>query len=467
VAALAGLGLGDEGKGSFVDAWVYRQSESSLVVRYNGGPQAAHHVVLPDGRSHCFAQLGAGMLRDGTRTLLSPFMLVEPLALLREARQLEALGVAWPLGRTVVSRRSVVVTPFHRLLGRLRELSRGGARHGSCGLGVGQAWLDSQNPSLPSLRVEDLLDHGRLLQKLRFLQLVKVDQAEQLLDGLPSTTQRVAHTALCEELKSRELIPHLADGYGRLLASGVTIDDDTVLRAALSDGQPVILEGAQGALLDAVHGFFPFVTPSRTSFVQAVTLLDGQRPERLGIVRAYATRHGPGPLVSEEAQLTAQLVEAHNVPNPWQGPMRVGWFDAVAGRYALALVGGIDGLVVSCLDRLQGLGPLRLCREYRYLGPPVPDLHEFFVGDDDGVLRDLRLVERPSLLRQQRLTELLAHCQPLYVELPPLGEVRRSDGTLTAQAEGYLDALRDALRLSSGELRCVSLGPTAGDKLWQ
>jgi len=467
VAALAGLGLGDEGKGSFVDAWVRRQRQSSLVVRYNGGPQAAHHVVLPDGRGHCFAQLGAGMLRDGTRTLLSPFMLVEPLSLLREASQLEALGVAGPLGRTVVSRRSVVVTPFHRLLGRLRELSRGGARHGSCGLGVGQAWLDSHNPSLPSLRVADLLDHSRLPQQLRFLQLVKVDQAEQLLDGLPSAMEAGAHRALYEDLKSRELIGHLADGYGRFLSSGVTIDDGTVLRAARSGGQPVILEGAQGALLDAVHGFFPFVTPSRTSFVQAEALLDGERPERLGILRAYATRHGPGPLVSEDAQLTAQLAEAHNIPNPWQGPMRVGWFDAVAARYALALVGGIDGLVVSCLDRLQGLGPLRLCRAYRYVGPAVPDFHEFFVGTGDGVLRDLRLDERPSLLRQQRLTELLAHCQPLYEELPPLDEVRRSDGTLTAQAVAYLDALRDALGLSSVELRCVSVGPTAGDKLWR
>ena len=131
-------------------------------MRYNGGPQAAHHVVLADGRSHCFAQLGAGMLQPGTRTLLSPFMLVEPLALLREADRLTRLGVVEPLSRTTLSARSVVVTPFHKLLGRLRELSRGAERHGSCGLGVGQAFLDSQNPSLPSLRVEDLLDRARM-----------------------------------------------------------------------------------------------------------------------------------------------------------------------------------------------------------------------------------------------------------------------------------------------------------------
>lgn len=468
IAVVAGLGLGDEGKGSFVDAWVRRQSRPGWVVRYNGGPQAAHHVVLADGRSHCFAQLGAGMLQPRTRTLLSPFMLVEPLALLREADRLTRLGVVEPLSRTTLSARSVVVTPFHKLLGRLRELSRGAERHGSCGLGVGQAFLDSQNPSLPSLRVEDLLDRERLLQRLRFVQLVKVDQAEQVIDHWPMGSADAEPRALLAELQRRDWLGQLCEGYSQLVRSGITVDDGSQLRAVLADEeQPLVFEGAQGVLLDAVHGFFPFVTPSRTSFGNAQTLLSGRAATRVGILRAYATRHGPGPLVSEAPALTTRLDEPHNVPNPWQGPMRVGWFDAVAARYALAVVGGVDSLALTCLDRLAGLGRLRLCEMYQFVGPGTPDLKEFFVCDDSGRLTDIRVAVEPSLDRQRRLTALLGQCQPVYRELAPIPQLARRDGTLTVEAEAYVEVLMTALRLAPEQLGCVSIGATAADKLWR
>jgi len=468
IAVVAGLGLGDEGKGSFVDAWVRRNARPTLVVRYNGGPQAAHHVVLADGRSHCFAQLGSGMLVPNTATLLSSFMLIEPLALLREVGHLAALGVSQPLARTIVSRRSVLVTPFHKLVGRLRELSRGSARHGSCGLGVGQAWLDSQNPSLPSLRIEDLLDPVQLRQKLRFLQLVKLDQAEQIVDGLRLPPEQTESRLILDELGQHDWPTRLAIGYARFLESGITLDDGSQLQRALDDPQqPVIFEGAQGTLLDAVHGFFPFVTPSRTSFANALSLLNGRPAQRLGVLRAYATRHGPGPLVSEEHSLTVRLDEQHNVTNPWQGPMRVGWFDAVAARYALRIAGGIDRLALTCLDRLQGLGPLQLCHAYRYVDEAPTDLVEYFVVASDGSLIDMKLAEQPSLHRQARLSELLTRCQPVLRPLPAIESVRGDDGTPTTQAEDYLTNLLCELRLQPEQLGCISMGTTATDKVWR
>src|SRR5688500_5963008 len=130
------LGLGDEGKGATVDALVRRHA-LELVVRHNGGPPAAHHVVRADGAVPCFAQFGAGTLVPGGRTRLSRFMLVEPLALAREAAALERLGIAAPLRRVTIDVACAIVTPFHRLYGRMQELSRGTGRHGSCGLGVG------------------------------------------------------------------------------------------------------------------------------------------------------------------------------------------------------------------------------------------------------------------------------------------------------------------------------------------
>ncbi len=466
-AIIGGLGLGDEGKGSIVDAWVCEQQRPSLIIRYNGGPQAAHHVVLSDGRWHCFAQLGSGMLRPQTETLLSPYMLVEPMALLNEAAHLEALGVHSPLLRTSISVRCVVVTPFHKLLGRLREILRGHTRHGSCGLGVGQAWLDSQNKSLPALRLQDLQNPDTLASKLRFLQLVKVDQAEQVLDSVPHSDDRQKAERLLVEMRLRDWPQRLCEHYARFAKSGVQLASDEKLERLLAERQLCrIFEGAQGVLLDAEHGFFPFVTPSRTSMVNADQLLAGQLATKIGILRAYATRHGPGPLVSENAPLSEQLVEPHNTTNPWQGPMRVGWFDAVATRYALQIVGRKTRIALTCLDRLVGLPTLRICDRYLYTGPQAPDLHEYFVFDHSGAIRDLRRAEQPTISRQQRLTDLLSTCQPIERDLTPIPRLRRDDGTLSAEAMAFVDELLAAIALDRSALVCISVGPTAQDKQW-
>jgi adenylosuccinate synthase len=407
------------------------------------------------------------MFRPDASTLLSQFMLVEPLLLLKEALQLSSLGVPAPLARVIISRRCVVVTPFHRLLGRLRELVRGSARHGSCGLGVGQAWLDSQNPSIPSLRIHDLTDPATLASKLRFLQLVKVDQAEQLLDGMSQPISPECR-AILAELQQRSTVAQLCEGYDHFRTSGVRFDDGSELSRLLSDDdQPILFEGAQGALLDATFGFFPFVTPSCTRFDNALALLSGRPAQTVGILRAYATRHGPGPLVSEDPRLSDALVEAHNRQNPWQGPMRVGFFDAVATRYALAFVGGIDRLAISCLDRLTGYGTIKLCRAYRYQGPATTDLDELFVRSSDGAIVDIRVPPQPTLTGQARLGECLALCQPIYDELPAISTMHSDDGQLSPGAQAYVTSILDALRVPDDRLGYISTGPTASDKLWR
>src|SRR5690349_18733653 len=121
---VVGLGLGDEGKGTMIDALARRGSRPATVVRFNGGPQAAHHVVLPDGRFHCFSQFGSATLAGG-HTHLSRFVAIEPLSMRREAEVLATLGVSSPLSRITLDAHSVVVTPFHKLVNRLQETARG------------------------------------------------------------------------------------------------------------------------------------------------------------------------------------------------------------------------------------------------------------------------------------------------------------------------------------------------------
>jgi adenylosuccinate synthase len=388
-----GLAFGDEGKGTIVDALV-RQGGATCVVRWNGGPQAAHNVVLSDGRAHCFAQHGAGTLA-GARTHLGPRMLVDPLGLEEEGQALAKLGVTAPLGRVTVDRRCVLVTPMHRSVNRIQELVRGAGRHGSCGKGVGQAYLDSLNPNVPTLRAGDVEDEPGLRRTLRFLQLVKVDLAEQLTAAAPELAPHV------ERLKRTDLVDDLVAAYREILGA-VTLDDGTALARTL-DEERCVLEGAQGVLLDAEQGFFPHVTPSRTTGLWADELAPGAR--KLGVLRAYGVRHGPGPFPSEEPTLA--LPETHNLPNAWQGPMRVGWLDLAAARLALKMV-PVDALALTCLDRLAGLPQVKVCTRWEGLEPAPPS----------------------TRAEQEHLTQMVAGAVPVFETVTEGELIPRIEGSL-------------------------------------
>ncbi|HET8846443.1 MAG TPA: adenylosuccinate synthetase, partial [Ktedonobacteraceae bacterium] len=151
------LGFGDAGKGTITD-FLARRFSAHTVVRYNGGPQAAHNVVCPDGRHHTFSQFSSGMFLPGTRTLLSRFMLINPLNMLKESRHLNAYGISDALQRVQIDRRALVITPFQRAMNRLREIARADSRHGSCGEGVGECMADSLQYGREMLFTGDLAD---------------------------------------------------------------------------------------------------------------------------------------------------------------------------------------------------------------------------------------------------------------------------------------------------------------------
>jgi adenylosuccinate synthase len=345
--AVVDLGYGDAGKGTVVD-FLCADGGKRAVLRFNGGAQAAHNVITEDGRHHTFAQFGSGTLR-GVPTHLTRFMVVDPLALAGEAA---ALGN--PFHLLTVDADALLATPWHRAANRRRETERGSARHGSCGMGVGETMAYAlEHPDAP--RAGDVLSPTRLRRRLAAVEAFHGGGDVPLDDVVD------AFTAFGETV--------------RIVGSSYT---DQLLREG-----PCVFEGAQGVLLDEWRGWHPYTTWSTTTFGNALELCPSVR--RLGVVRTYTTRHGAGPFVTEDPAL--DLPEAHNGRDPWQGAFRAGHFDAVAHRYAVEVAGGVDDLAITHLDVPDRVPGLRICTSYDVDG-------EIWERIDPGPFRDLDHQER-------------------------------------------------------------------------
>lgn len=392
------LGFGDSGKGTIVD-WLTRETQAHTVIRYNGGPQAAHRVVTPDlqHREHIFSQFGSGTFA-GAETYLSRFMLIDPLAMATEERHLCATGVEDTFLRTAIDEGALVITPFQRAINRLSEIARGAARHGSCGMGIGETMVDALAHGSRTLRAIDLKTPRRLREKLRFAQEVNRAKLARLRPALPDTPEVLDEIAWLEDAGAIEwLVGMYCD-----LSPQLRIVGEEHLAALLQRPGAVIFEGAQGVLLDEWRGFHPHTTWSTTTLANADQLLADARFSgsvcRIGITRAYATRHGAGPFVTEDACLTTTLTDPCNQHHPWQGSFRVGWLDLVMLRYACEIVGSLDMLAVTCLDRLAEMPSLQICRRYRC---------------NDMLIERIVSAPAPSLEYQENITRTLGRCCPV------------------------------------------------------
>jgi len=422
---VVGLGFGDEGKGTIVD-WLVRRNHVGAVVRYCGGPQATHHVVLPDGRWHGFSQLGAGTFVPGVRTHLGREVLVDPVSLLREDEVLREKGVHDALARLTIDPRAALVLPYHKLIGKLAEIARGGDRHGSVGMGVGEAARDRERGL--AVRLEDARDAVALERTLGERIGERLALAETMA-GTPEANERLAYFRReLDPARLTRILNGFVTGYRSLLAP-----DEERLPAL----RPLVFEGAQGVLLDPTLGFAPYVTKTAVG-------ADPGGARRIGVVRAYAHRHGPGPLPTEDPSW--ELPEAHNVWNRWQGAFRVGPLDLVLLGYAAA-VARVDGIALTCVDRVEALGPLRVVEAYELAGPAEDWFDRVFRWSAHGA--GVRIDALLPGASHPELTRVLAACRP--------AAVRRLGGreeliALVAQTTG-------------APVEIVSVGPTHRHKI--
>lgn len=422
---VVGLGYGDEGKGTTIE-WLTRRHKAHTVVRFNGGGQAGHNIVRPDGKHHKFAQFGSGTF-EGARTIMSRHTLVNPITALVEARFLAEKGVPDPLRLLTVEDEALITTPFHVSMGRMREMFRAltaGGRHGSCGMGIGETVEDSLvcDPAMV-IRAGDLRDPDRLRVMLRWLQERKLAQLEDIgYIDCPTPQMDVE----LDILRDPSVVDTIMDHFHNFMRQ-VPIVGRGRLTRILCDPGVVLFEGAQGVLLDQDYGFHPHTTWSNCTFHNALDLIGDADIDvtRLGLVRSIQTKHGAGPFVTEDPSML-DLVEGidHNKLDDWQGAFRVGALDLVATRYAVEACGGIDGLVVTWADVCPG----KVCTAYE---------------TPDGDVFD-RLILPHTIEAQAETTKLLGSVTPRY-------DVTRNVPAAAAEALGVPLAL-------------VSAGPTVHDK---
>jgi adenylosuccinate synthase len=413
------LFFGDCGKGSVVDYYARQLAESRgvlpLVVRHSGGAQAAHAVITPEGERHVFQQLGSGSF-IGCATHLSRHMLVNPLTLFWES---ERFGRG-ALSRLTVNEAALITTPWHMAANRIAERRRGAGAHGSCGLGIGETMAHALAYPAEAIRAADMAHPARLREKCRAVRARLKARAE---GAEPSPD-----TALFDDDEELDAFVMVCGG----LLDSARLVGDSFLRAHLSDPRAsTVFEGAQGTLLDEWWGFHPHTTWSTVTAHNALRLLRGTGAHILsvGVLRGYATRHGAGPLPTEDPALTDSLPDDTNPDNPWQGRLRAGWPDLTLLRYALSVAGRIDALAVTCLDRMAAIDDWRVAVGYKGGFMPLPR-------------------HKTDLHYREAVTRRLFAARPLY---------RRAEKTPESHARFLAGALGRPLALTSW-------GPTAADK---
>ena len=416
VVAVIGAQWGDEGKGHIVDLLAAR---ARLVIRYGGGNNAGHTVVNERGTFKLHI-VPSGIFDPSTVNLIGSGMVVDPAVLLKELEELERQGIS--TAKLFISERAHVIMPYHVLQDQYEETLRGDSKIGTTGRGIGPAYADKM--ARTGIRMADLLHEETLLSRLRQV----LDIKNKLLAGVYGAPALSLHETYLRYLD-----------YGRKLADHVT-DMHPIVQHALDKDLPILLEGAQGALLDVDYGTYPFVTsspPGAAGACQGAGIGPTALSTVAGVYKAYATRVGEGPFPTEVSGAEADMLR--QIGTPWAevgtttGRLRrVGWFDAVLARYA-ARINGVDTMIVTKLDVLDQMPTIKICTGYR--------------------LHDTVLDFPPTNIAT------LARVEPIYEEMSgwqqPTTGARRFD-QLPAEAQNYVARLCE---LTGARIGMVSVGP--------
>ncbi len=418
---IVGAQWGDEGKGKIVD---YLTEKTDVVIRAQGGNNAGH-TVINDGKKYVLHLIPSGILWPGKSCIIGNGVVLDLFSLIEEINTLRSQGILVTPENLAISEGAHLVMPYHRGLDSSKESSRGNGKIGTTGRGIGPAYADKIERT--GLRVADLDDPEAFAEKLA----LKVEEANLTLEatGAPKIDLEVLGREILEAAET--LRPHFANTVA-------------LAHQYIADGKRLLFEGAQGTYLDIDHGTYPFVTSSNTTSGGACTG-SGVPPKHVGqvvgVAKAYTTRVGEGPFVTENQELSDHF---HGMGREFGATTgrarRCGWFDAVLVRYA-GMVNGIDQLAVTNLDGLDTLPVIRLCVAYELNG---------------------KRIEFPPAT-----SRLFDACTPVYEEiegwLSDTTEIRDYDA-LPEKARAYLDRITATTALP---VRIVGVGPDRSQTIFR
>ncbi len=417
--AVIGGQWGDEGKGKVID---YLAGDVDGVVRYAGGNNAGHTVVNDKGTFQLHL-VPSGICWPNVYGIIGNGVVIDPDVLVNELTEIAARGI--DTSKFYISERAHVIMPYHVVLDHLEEQARGDAAIGTTGRGIGPAYMDKTGRM--GIRVGDLLDWDALAPVVEQNLKHKNALITKIYGGEPLVLDDVL--AKCR-IWAEQLAPYVKP-------------TEQLVQDLLSQGKRVLLEGAQGTLLDIDHGSYPYVTSSSPSIGGACTGL-GLNPQAikgvLGVFKAYSTRVGGGPMPSEihgaEAEEIREKAQEFGVTTG--RARRIGWFDGVAGKYS-QLVNGFTGLVLTRLDILDGFKTVKVCVGY--------------------------LVNGERLDRFPANTGLLSRCEPIYEELPGWDQPTASATELSQLPANALAYVKRIEELVGCRIQIISTGPSRGETI--
>ncbi|MCI0845385.1 MAG: adenylosuccinate synthase [Chloroflexi bacterium] len=417
--AVIGGQWGDEGKGKVID---YLAGDVDSVVRYAGGNNAGHTVVNDKGTFQLHL-VPSGICWPNVYGIIGNGVVVDPDVLVNELTEIAARGI--DTSKLFISERAHVIMPYHVVLDALEEEARGDAAIGTTGRGIGPAYMDKTGRM--GIRVGDLLDWDAL-----------VPMVTQLLEHKNALITKIYGG---KALKLDDVLAKCHLWAGQMAPYAMATEQ--LVQDLLAQGKRVLLEGAQGTLLDIDHGSYPYVTSSSPSIGGACTGL-GLNPQAikgvLGVFKAYSTRVGSGPMPSEimgdEAEEIREKAQEFGVTTG--RARRIGWFDGVAARYS-QLINGFTGIVLTRLDILDGFDSVKVCVGYEVNGERVD--------------------------RFPANTGLLARCKPIYEDMPGWDQPTASATELSQLPKNALTYVHKIEELVGCKAQIISTGPSRAETI--
>jgi adenylosuccinate synthase len=415
---IVGTQWGDEGKGKITDLLA---RDMDMVVRYQGGNNAGHTVVIGD-QTFKLHLIPSGIFYNNVLCVIGNGVVVDPAVLLTEIETLRSQGHA--VNNLRISGQAHVIFPYHKDLDKAQEKKHEVGRIGTTCRGIGPCYVDKYNRR--GIRIADLYDEAKLKQRL----LWNLEEKGFFLEKFYGLKVNYNIDAIMADYL----------GYAHAIRDFVVLDSTKLVHEAIRQGKQLLLEGAQGTMLDVDHGTYPYVTSSNP-VSSGACVGAGFSPkavdEIIGVVKAYVTRVGGGPFPTEiEGGMGDKLREWGGQYGATTGrPRRCGWFDGVVMRYA-ARINGLTSLAVTKLDVLDNVDTIKICVAYEHKGKQITDFP-----------LDLNILEQ---------------CKPVYIEMPgwqePLTKVRNYQ-ELPANAKNYLAKLAE---IAEARISLVSVGAERG-----